>query len=496
MDTAHTQEFWELASDLFAVVDETGVFLAANPAWERILGYPEREIIGTSGFDLIHPDDLDRAIEALAEAVTRRVDGVELRIRAKDGSFRDVVQNAWRAEDGTVYAVGKDVSEYRRTTNFLQAITDNLADGLFVLDHRGRATLLNPAAEKLLGWDAETLLGQPMHSAIHSHRRDGSSYPGEACPIVSNADSDGVLRVEDDVFWRRDGSALPVSYSVAPFTTDEGGRGRVVLFSDISAIKAREERLQRDMDALDWVERVREALREESFVLYAQPIADAITREPSRHELLLRMLDDFGALVPPGRFLPHAERYGVIRDIDRWVVRQAAGIAAEGHRLQVNLSADSLGDPTLLAYVREELERTGANPGYLIFELTETALLRNEAAARELVPALKALGCGVALDDFGTGYGGFTYLKTLPVDYLKIDVEFVQDLPRNPASAHVVGAIVNLARGFGQRTIAEGVEDAETLRLLAEMGVDEVQGFALGNPVQVDEEWLAAVEVM
>ncbi len=124
----------------------------------------------------------------------------------------------------------------------------------------------------------------------------------------------------------------------------------------------------------------------------------------------------------------------------------------------------------------------------MIFEITETALIGDETAGREFVERLHALGCGIALDDFGTGYGGFTYLKQLPVDCLKIDVEFVRDLSTNPASHHVVEAIIALARSFDVKSVAEGVEDAETLQLLRRMGVDRAQGYHIGRPAPLSAD--------
>jgi EAL domain-containing protein (putative c-di-GMP-specific phosphodiesterase class I) len=152
----------------------------------------------------------------------------------------------------------------------------------------------------------------------------------------------------------------------------------------------------------------------------------------------------------------------------------------------VNLSAQSIADPRFAAFVARELTATGADPCRLVIEVTETALLTDEAAGYAFVEQIKALGARVALDDFGTGYGGFRYLKHLPVDYLKIDIEFVSDLVTNKASQHVVAAVVSLAAGFGLETVAEGVEDDETLELLREMGVHRVQGFGIGRPAPAD----------
>jgi EAL domain-containing protein (putative c-di-GMP-specific phosphodiesterase class I) len=172
----------------------------------------------------------------------------------------------------------------------------------------------------------------------------------------------------------------------------------------------------------------------------------------------------------------------VIPDIDRWVIRMAAGLAAAGHAVEINLSAETLADPTMFRYLERALREAGAPPRLLVVELTETAVLQDESAARFFTDQLRRLGCAFALDDFGAGYGGFTYLKRLTVDYLKIDREFTRDLAGDRGNQHVVRAVVDLARGFGVRTVAEGVEDEATARLLRDMGVDLLQGYAIGRP--------------
>jgi EAL domain-containing protein (putative c-di-GMP-specific phosphodiesterase class I) len=189
-----------------------------------------------------------------------------------------------------------------------------------------------------------------------------------------------------------------------------------------------------------------------------------------------------GEVIPPGSFLPAAEKYGLIAEIDEWVVIQAIRMAASGRRVEANLSADSIGGLDLLGVIDRELRETGADPADVVFEITETALMRDIEAGEAFAHGLADLGCGLALDDFGTGFGSFTYLKKLPVKFLKIDIEFVRNLASNPANQHLVKAIVSLAQGFGHQTIAEGVEDEETLALLREYGVDFAQGYHLGRP--------------
>jgi EAL domain-containing protein (putative c-di-GMP-specific phosphodiesterase class I) len=257
---------------------------------------------------------------------------------------------------------------------------------------------------------------------------------------------------------------------------------------DATGIREEEQRLRDQVEALSWLRRVEDALAEDRLLLYAQPIVDLRTGEVVQRELLLRVRETDGSIALPTPYLVAAERHGLIGDIDRWVVRQAVAMAAAGAPVEVNVSAASLSDARLLAEIERSLADSGADPGSLVLEITETAIVEDEAAASAFVHRLHQLGCAVALDDFGTGYGGFTYLKHLPVDFLKIDREFVRDLQVNDASRHVVQAVVNLAHGFGLHTVAEGVEDQVTLDLLVELGVDLAQGYHLGRPAPTGPE--------
>jgi len=235
-----------------------------------------------------------------------------------------------------------------------------------------------------------------------------------------------------------------------------------------------------------WLGRLRHALREQRFAIHYQPIVSLRDGRVAHHEALLRLADrPEGSLVAPGAFLPAAERYGLVCEIDRMVVDQVAGqLARQGPDavIAVNLSALSVSDETMLAHLDERLRCHGVAPGQLIVEITETASISDMAQAQRFCAGAKALGCGVALDDFGAGFGAFAYLKQLPFDYLKIDGGFVAGLPRSPQDQLVVKALVDVARGMRRRTIAEFVTDAPTLALLRRFGVDYAQGFALGRP--------------
>jgi EAL domain-containing protein (putative c-di-GMP-specific phosphodiesterase class I) len=189
-----------------------------------------------------------------------------------------------------------------------------------------------------------------------------------------------------------------------------------------------------------------------------------------------------GGVIAPGAFLPVAEEFGMIGEIDRWVIREGIPLVAEEREIAINLSGRSIGDPSITKLIEAVIREAEVDPGKLTIEITETALVQDMAAARAFTDRIERLGCALALDDFGTGYGSFTYLKHLPVQYIKIDIDFIRELPHNPADRRIVRSIVGIAKGFGIKTIAEGVEDEETLQLLIEYGIDFAQGYHIDRP--------------
>jgi PAS domain S-box-containing protein len=374
-----------------------------------------------------------------------------------------------------------DVTERRQAEEFRSVVMDNMAEGLFTLDRDGLLTYMNRAAVKMLGWTESELRGQPMHAAVHFQRADGTPVAAHECSVAKVGSEGLAVRQAGEAFTRKDGSIFPVAHSSAPLRVGSSIQGTVVVFRDVTEEKEDQARVQRELAALSWVGRVRDALDEHRMVLYSQPIV-ALAGGQGGEELLLRMVGRGGEIILPASFLPVAEKYGLIAEIDRWVTLEAVGLAATGRRVEANLSAASIGTLDLLPLLARQLHDTGADPANLIFEITETTLMADIDAGAAFAHGLAELGCRLALDDFGTGFGSFTYLKKLPVNYLKIDIEFIRDLPTNPANLHVVRAIVGLAHAFGLQTIAEGVQNEATMTLLCHEGVDFAQGFHLGRP--------------
>jgi EAL domain-containing protein (putative c-di-GMP-specific phosphodiesterase class I) len=237
-----------------------------------------------------------------------------------------------------------------------------------------------------------------------------------------------------------------------------------------------------------WLARLRRALEDDRFVLHYQPIVSLADGRVSHYEALVRLADEpHGRLVAPASFLPAAERYGLVRDIDRVVLGRVASLLAEergerGPTVAINVSTLSATDGEMLTHIERALARRAVDPSRLIVEVTETAAISDMGRARAFCEGVQALGCAVALDDFGSGFGSFQYLKHLPFDFLKIDGDFIRELPVSPTDQLVVKALVEVVGGMGRRTIAEFVGDDATLSMLGEYGVDYAQGYAVGKP--------------
>jgi EAL domain-containing protein (putative c-di-GMP-specific phosphodiesterase class I) len=236
-----------------------------------------------------------------------------------------------------------------------------------------------------------------------------------------------------------------------------------------------------------WLARLRRALERELFVLHFQPIVHVGDRTVSHHEALLRLADEpDGRLVAPGHFLPAAERYGLIREIDLMVIERVARLLGEHHdqasRVAVNVSALSVTDAATLEHIARRLGCHGVDPARLVIELTETAAISDMDSAKAFCAGALALGCELALDDFGAGFGSFQYLKHLPFTYLKIDGDFIRRLPISRTDQLLVRALAGVVRGMGAQTIAEFVGDETTIAMLHSYGVDYAQGYAVGRP--------------
>ena len=512
---------WEWRSD-------TGR-LEVSDELRRIFGIPsnERERTARQYIDQVHPSDRDEFERIFGEAAEHLGPfSVEHRLVRGDGEIRSIVVHATSAVDragvAQISGVCQDITELRRVEARLRYHADhdpltgllsrrrlvaelNRHLGFGERRVRGGALVLididgfgifndsygQAAGDLLLRSIADTLMHRLRASDLIA-RTGGDEFGIVLADTTAETAAATAQELRVLLGECAGETAITASLGIACFGPGSDLVGDDVLVAaDIALHEAKHAggnrvsvyRGQNGPD-MTWMQSIRTALEQDRFILHAQPIVDLASGAVSHHELLIRMRGDDGRLIAPDAFLPTAERFGLINAIDRWVARTGVSLAAVGHRVALNLSAHSIGDAEIVRIAQSAVEE-GVDPALLIFEITETAAIANLQEARGFATALVGIGCELAIDDFGTGFGSLTYLKHIPARYVKIDREFVKDLTLSPTDQHVVRAVVGIARSLGQRTVAEGVENAETLALVRQLGVDYVQGFFTGRPAEI-----------
>ncbi|MDQ3728849.1 MAG: EAL domain-containing protein [Actinomycetota bacterium] len=539
------------AGDGICGLDAAGVVTFANPAAGKLLGCPREELLGTRLHDVVHPkgplsDGHDSTDCPIQIAVS---DGTSY--HSDDETFSRCDSTPFPVEYAvTPYAAGpgqgvvvtfKDITERKRAEQQLQYLADHdVLTGLFNrrrfgeelaqqiavcdrLDVESALLVLDIDNFKFindaLGHHAGDELIRSLSSQLKCRvrRTDIVARLGgdEFAMLLTGTNADDAIELAEELLTMARGhrvlardkpvqitSSIGIAMIDAPDLTAEqllmeadvamyeakgSGRDRVVLFTrDTPSSTAQRA-------GFVWTDRIKKALRDDLFAVYAQPIASLGEGDADRYELLIRMKDEDGNIVPPGAFLPVAERFGLIAEIDVWMIRQAINLIereqAEGRDIvvEVNLSGHSICDPELPDLIEAELEKSPIDPAQLVFEITETAAIANMDEARTLATRIHRWGCRFALDDFGAGFGSFYYLKYLPVDYLKIDGEFIRNLDSSEIDQRMVQAMVEISRALGLRTIAEFVENEEILTKLRSSNVDFVQGYHVGRPAPVEE---------
>jgi diguanylate cyclase (GGDEF)-like protein/PAS domain S-box-containing protein len=543
VDELFKTAFEEAPIGMGLVDPANGRHLRVNQALCEITGYSEEQLLSMTADDLTHPDD----VAGTAEARRVLVDGAAIHRNEKryihaNGHVVWVSVNAalMRDADGNpscILGQIQDITDRRRFEERLRHLVDHDpltglfnrrrfeqelerhvahtqrygAEGaLLVLDlddfKSVNDTLGHNAGDELIIAVSGLLKAQLRDSDIVA-RLGGDEFaillptggPDEAETVAAKLVR--TVREEISVAGARRSRRVTTSIGVAPFGAADANGEELLIYADLAMYEAKEagrdrfavyavgrDDLPRVQARMHWVERIRDALEDERFVLHAQPILDLHTNQIAQYELLIRMLDDHGDLIPPATFLQVAERFDLVQEIDRWVAGKALElIAAHGLRLTVNLSGRTLTDDRLLEELQAGIARTGADPSCLTFEVTETAAVANIHLAREFAERLRDIGCRFALDDFGAGFGSFYYLKHLPFDYLKIDGEFVSNCLSNRTDQLVIRAVVDIAQGLGKETVAEFVADEELVQFLRSQGVDHAQGFHIGRPQPLPE---------
>ncbi|MBM7854663.1 diguanylate cyclase (GGDEF)-like protein/PAS domain S-box-containing protein [Desulfohalotomaculum tongense] len=265
----------------------------------------------------------------------------------------------------------------------------------------------------------------------------------------------------------------------ALYSAKEEGRNKIIFMQPGKFIGAKQ------CTANKLIDLIKKALHENRFTLFFQPVVKIDSGKIIHHEVLLRLPGDDGKLIAPGRFIPAAERSGLITEIDRWVIKRSIKMFRQNKNLNlfINLSGTSIGDDSLLEFIKNNICSSGIDPSRVGFEITETAAVKNLSLTERWIQKIKDLGCNFALDDFGKGFSSFSYLRLLPVDYLKLDGSFVRNIDKDLTHRALVQAMNAIAQTLDKKTIAEFVETEDILKILLEMGIDYGQGYYLGRPV-------------
>jgi len=536
------------------LVNPEGRFEQVNQSFELITGYSAAELAHMTFGEITHPADIEEDLTLSGELFAGERDGftMEKRYIRKNGEVVWVYLTVamLRDADGHPYqalSMVEDITERQRLSQQLQYLADH--DPLTGLYNRRRfeeelslaidtghgkgiAILVidldnfkfvndsfgHSVGDRLIVRTAE-LLKSRLRSDGTLARQGGDEFvivlrdiaPGDALKTAEEL----VRLVARDVRVEGAEHSARVTASIGVAVASEGKpvpEETLMMQADIAMYEAKDSgrngaRVFRPGEdshitlGIDWAGRLRSALENDELLVYAQPIYRLEEAGPPHFELFIRMRDRNGSIIMPGAFLPTAERHDLVQELDAWVIRKAIGTLAgiEGGvspRLQINLSGRTVGDPKLPGFVQGELERTGVDPADLIFEVTETSAIGNMTRAQEFSARMNDLGCGFALDDFGTGFASFYYLKHLAFDYVKIDGEFVQNLASDPVNRLLIRALVEISRGMGKMTVAEQVEDARTLDMLRDFGVDFVQGHYLGRPRPLERSDLTVLPSM
>jgi diguanylate cyclase (GGDEF)-like protein/PAS domain S-box-containing protein len=535
-------------ADAVITTDGQGRIEHLNPVAERLTGWSTREALGKALAEVFRVLDEARG-EPAADVVRQCLERPDEPARTgacllvtRDGEAHDVEASASPIRGPTGRAVGAvlvfhDVTETRQVARQMeydashdpltglcnrrelerrleQALGSARAYGhhhaLCYLD-LDQFKLVNDSAGHAAG-DALLKEIRQLLSGIFRERDTLARLGGDEfgllldnCPIdrAMGVAQLVVAAIRDHRFvWQGQTFQVGVSIGLVPITADSESSARLMSDADVACYSAKDlggnrvhvyqhegsEPAQRHGELLR-AARLRDALEQDRLRLYVQPVVALAPdrRGPVHHEVLLRLVDEGGQLVLPSRFIPAAERYGVMPAVDRWVVRAALARLGEdpdalAGGVSLNLSGNSLSDDTLLGFLRAQLEEHGVPPERVCFEVTETAAIRSLDRASAILAEIRALGCKVALDDFGSGLSSFRYLKALPVDYLKIDGSFVEHIDRSERDQAMVAAINQLAQALGIETIAEHASSDAIVGGLRALGVDYGQGFALGRP--------------
>ncbi len=538
-----------------ALVKKDHSISQVNQAFCNMLGYTQEEIVGTFFKKLTFIDDINLSVEQHFKLVQGELSHYQLEKRYihKSGkiiwglldvsSVRDInndfqyaiaqVQDfteAHNLSDKLSYQASHDSltdlvnrREFeRRLVRVMDDVEEEKSEHALLYIDLDQFKIVNDTCGHTAGDELLHQLANLMQEKIR--QRDTLARLGgdEFGVLMEHCNMEQAMRVADVIreaveefrfVWGEQTFSVGASIGVTPinmssiditevmrqadaacYAAKESGRNRVHVYHE------KDTSLAKRYGEMQWVTRINNALEENRFQLYAQPIMRIEDSDTTHYELLLRMEDESGAIIPPGAFLPSAERYNMITKLDRWVLNSAfrwMTDVPESRKFlsfcSINVSGNSLGDDQFKSYVINKLQETKIDTSKICFEITETAAIANLNNAMDFIVTLRDMGCLFALDDFGSGVSSFAYLKNLPVDYLKIDGMFVKDIVDDPIDFAMVKSINEIGHVMGKKTIAEFVENDAILERLRDIGVDYAQGYGIGMPAPL--EFVSSINV-
>lgn len=535
------------ASDVITILERDATITYESPAIERILGYEKEELLGENAFDYVHPDDFERVISTFTEALESEqpTATVEFRFRHKDGSWRwfEGIGNDLRDEPSVKGIVinSRDITRRKELEDRLthQAFHDSLTglpNRALFLDRLKLALarlsrhdtsvgvlfmdlddfkVVNDSLGHECGDRLLVAVGQRLQDTMRAEDTVARLGGDEFTVLLENISSaSGAIRAAERVIdalrapFVLDGNELFVTASVgiALGTSEKDEPQKLLRDADVAMYQAKRSGkasyavFEANMGAgararLDLYGDLRGAVKRGEFTVFYQPKVAFVGVEEMQvagMEALLRWQHPRRGLISPAEFVPLAEETGLIVPIGRWVLEQACHQARQWQQrfigepaltVCVNLSAREFKQPALEKVVAEILQNTGLNPAGLVLEVTESSMMEDTESAIGVLHRLKDLGVQLAIDDFGTGYSSLSYLKRLPIDILKIDKSFVDGVAQEAEDAAIIKAVLTLAQTMGLRVVAEGVESADQLKRLRQLGCEMAQGYHFARPL-------------
>ncbi len=530
-------------------LDLNGIILSVNRFGARQLELKVDQLQGCSIFDFIHPSDVStcKAMFELCQLNPHKVYKEEIRKICLDGRVIWARESARLLIDNTgarnLLLVCEDVTEAKQLSekvayqashdaltglvnraefdiylkNLVEDVQQSSAEHALCYLDLDQFKIVNDTCGHLAGDELLRQIGDVLKSNIRQHDLLARLGGDEFGVLMYDCSMQQALRVCDKLrsvirdflfCWEDRSFNVGVSIGISMINKTSGNAVELLKEADAACYAAKEkgrnrvhvftpddEELASRQGEMQWVERIQRGLDENRFCLYGQLIVPVDGRQEGKHfETLVRYQDEKGNIIPPGAFLPAAERYNMAAAMDQWVISNLFAWLAEHPAFlndlsvcSVNLSGLSLSDDNMLAFIDQQFSEWGIPTQKICFEITETAAISHLGNARHFIDSLRGKGCWFSLDDFGSGLSSFAYLKNLPVDYLKIDGLFVKDILHDEVDLAMVESINSIGHVMGKKTIAEFVENDEIMARLRQLGVDYAQGYGIAKPVPLDE---------